>query len=622
MPARSRSLTRITALGAAGLLTAGLLGVVAAPAYAVTFPVTNAAELAAAIDDANADPDLDTIQINASFALAVNLPTITEDLIIEGNGNTITGAGSNAFDIDGVDQVEIRNLTITGAFYSIFSNASGLTLDGVTITGGILDGLEVWDGTLSVTDSVFTQNTTGGATISVNGGPTEVTITGSTFDENGGTGLSIDGDVDDSTFTVTDTTMNDNAENGFGFDFRGDSSLALTRVTANGNGQDGFDIRAEEGVEATLTDLTADGNGDDGFELSLYDDVTLTATGLSAAENDSNGFQISTDDDVVGQISDSVFDDNLDNGVDAEVENGGELTFTRVDTRGNDDDGYQVRTRSGSRVTIAETNIADNGDLGLHGNIGNSELDVLASTISGNTVGAIFYGQDDALIFIGNSTVSGNGPGSLQSLGVGGIFFDGSDAGTLPEAVIANSTITNNSSGWSAPGVGLIDFVLLIQNSILAGNAEWDLATGGEPAEVAIEHSLVQSAFGDSIVTTAIAAGIGNLTGVDPLLGPLADNGGRTLTHLPQAGSPVIDAGDPAFSAPPTQDQRGQARVQNSRLDMGSVERPAPSGGGDGGLADSGGPDILAPALGIAGLLLILGAVLLFLRVRRRRVAA
>ena len=40
---------------------------------------------------------------------------------------------------------------------------------------------------------------------------------------------------------------------------------------------------------------------------------------------------------------------------------------------------------------------------------------------------------------------------------------------------------------------------------------------------------------------------IGNAaTPIDPLLGPLFDNGGPTRTHVPLVGSPVIDAGDPA----------------------------------------------------------------------------
>ena len=45
---------------------------------------------------------------------------------------------------------------------------------------------------------------------------------------------------------------------------------------------------------------------------------------------------------------------------------------------------------------------------------------------------------------------------------------------------------------------------------------------------------------------------------IDPLLGPLTDNGGPTLTHALQVGSPAINRGDPA--APP-QDQRGYGRV-------------------------------------------------------------
>src|SRR4029077_15187877 len=46
---------------------------------------------------------------------------------------------------------------------------------------------------------------------------------------------------------------------------------------------------------------------------------------------------------------------------------------------------------------------------------------------------------------------------------------------------------------------------------------------------------------------------------IDPLLGPLANNGGPTLTHALQAGSPAIDHGDPATSGP--EDQRGYGRV-------------------------------------------------------------
>jgi hypothetical protein len=55
--------------------------------------------------------------------------------------------------------------------------------------------------------------------------------------------------------------------------------------------------------------------------------------------------------------------------------------------------------------------------------------------------------------------------------------------------------------------------------------------------------------------------GSGDLSGVDPKLGPLQDNGGPTRTQALLPGSPAIDAGD-ALGCPPT-DQRGTARPQD-----------------------------------------------------------
>jgi hypothetical protein len=81
----------------------------------------------------------------------------------------------------------------------------------------------------------------------------------------------------------------------------------------------------------------------------------------------------------------------------------------------------------------------------------------------------------------------------------------------------------------------------------------------------------------------------GNLIGgpnhgiIDPLLGPLADNGGPTLTHSLLAGSPAINAGDlnakPGIGGVPVYDQRGEpfARVFNGRIDIGAFEHQQPS---------------------------------------------
>ncbi len=82
-----------------------------------------------------------------------------------------------------------------------------------------------------------------------------------------------------------------------------------------------------------------------------------------------------------------------------------------------------------------------------------------------------------------------------------------------------------------------------------------------------------------------IAGGVGSLIGtslspIDPLLGPLADNGGPTETHALLLGSPAIDAGDPAFTPPPDFDQRGAPfervvdgdNTGGATIDMGAFE--------------------------------------------------
>jgi hypothetical protein len=75
---------------------------------------------------------------------------------------------------------------------------------------------------------------------------------------------------------------------------------------------------------------------------------------------------------------------------------------------------------------------------------------------------------------------------------------------------------------------------------------------------------------------------------VDPLLGPLAANGGPTLTQALLPGSPAIDAVPSSGAGCPPTDQRGVIRPQGPACDIGAFEvfvpAPIPSpGGGTGG---------------------------------------
>ena len=104
----------------------------------------------------------------------------------------------------------------------------------------------------------------------------------------------------------------------------------------------------------------------------------------------------------------------------------------------------------------------------------------------------------------------------------------------------------------------------VVINSIFWGNLP-DQVYVEASATTTITYSVVQGGW----------AGTGNLD-LDPLLGPLADNGGFNFTHALYPGSPAIDAGDPANC--PATDQRGFPRpidgdgVDGPRCDMGAYE--------------------------------------------------
>src|SRR5262249_17493448 len=156
--------------------------------------------------------------------------------------------------------------------------------------------------------------------------------------------------------------------------------------------------------------------------------------------------------------------------------------------------------------------------------------------------------------------VSGNDTG-----GFGGGITDAALSGIqMPGAAIVldNVTVTQNHAYVDGGGVyGANE--LSASNTILSGNLPADcggpLPSGG--------YDLIGDGTGCTIVDDLT----GNLIGVDPLLGPLADNGGPTKTHLPAAASPAVDAGNPAtsgaFACEPT-DQRGVARPIGPRCDI------------------------------------------------------
>ena len=119
--------------------------------------------------------------------------------------------------------------------------------------------------------------------------------------------------------------------------------------------------------------------------------------------------------------------------------------------------------------------------------------------------------------------------------------------------LIRHSTITNNRAGNAGGGVASRGNQLLvaptwteIYSSIIAGNMGNDVDFGVANTTNSF------SSLGYNIVGTGNAVAAFNQPGdqfvvTNPMLGPLAANGGPTTTHAILPGNPAIDAGDPTF---------------------------------------------------------------------------
>jgi hypothetical protein len=172
-------------------------------------------------------------------------------------------------------------------------------------------------------------------------------------------------------------------------------------------------------------------------------------------------------------------------------------------------------------------------------------MTVTNSTISGNTgrFGGGIYITYSSLMVVTGSTISGNSASGSYSNG-GGI------KNRYGNLTVTHSTITGNSAEFVGGGIWTdVGGSTELSHAIVAGNTQG----ASIPSDVSGGVTLAFSLVGVDTDATIVDNG-GNLIGtagspIDPLLGPLADNGGPTLTHTLSIGSPAIDAGDPAAPA-------------------------------------------------------------------------
>lgn len=223
--------------------------------------------------------------------------------------------------------------------------------------------------------------------------------------------------------------------------------------------------------------------------------------------------------------------------------NAADLTLSNVAIINNSGEGGGIFNESGATLTITNSTISGNSSVG--------------SSAGGGFGGGI---ANDGSASLTNVTIANNS----ASNGGGGIV----NGGTM---TLINTTISGNNGG----GIGGFGGSTSLQATLLSNN------TGGDcPSPVTSKGSnLDQDA-------TCNLTGSGDLSNMNPNLGPLASNGGTTQTMALLAGSPAIDAVASGLCPPPATDQRGISRPQGPRCDIGAFElasttpTPTPTTGG------------------------------------------
>jgi hypothetical protein len=228
-------------------------------------------------------------------------------------------------------------------------------------------------------------------------------------------------------------------------------------------------------------------------------------------------------------------------------------------------------------VVLERSTFADNQASGRGGGLmvyGDNQLQISGCTFSNNRAlsgGGISVAWLGNGSFIRNSTISGN-----TAVSYGG----GVDLNLYGTLAIANSTITGNtasSGGGIAANFGYYEpGELTLSSAIVAGNSAGpDVIGFGSfgPNSLSGNNNLIGVANSGGLTLT----GAGNLTGtlaapLNPMLAPLAENGGPTKTHALLPGSPAIDAGNNSANLPHDQRGSGFTRVVGAAADIGAFE--------------------------------------------------
>jgi predicted outer membrane repeat protein len=366
-------------------------------------------------------------------------------------------------------------------------------------------------------------------------------------------------------------------------------NLAIIECTVSGNSAYGLftsgSYFAGGGIynrgNLTVTASTISGNsasGDGGAIRTLYGNLLVTGSTLSGNSAGVDGGAISSSTGGAVTVTDSTISGN------SARSGGGIWSRSILLVNGSAIIGNSAIANgggiSGSNVTMSNSTIIGNSASANGGGVEGSNVMVSNSLISGNSAsgdgGGILFSTYSGTKSVIGSTISGNSAGHNG----GGVFSRG---GIVSNASVIGSTISGNLATNEGGGIFVSSGNAILSHTIMAGNTRGADEANDVSGSVQVAFSLL----GVDTVATITDNG-GNLIGtaatpIDPLLGPLADNGGPTKTHALLPGSPAINAGDltavAGVGGVSEFDQRGTpfGRVFNGRIDIGAFEYQAAS---------------------------------------------
>ena len=261
-------------------------------------------------------------------------------------------------------------------------------------------------------------------------------------------------------------------------------------------------------------------------------------------------------------VSGSNVGNNLANADGGGIDNQGRLnvstsTFSQNTTYG---DGGGIYMPSGSgNATLTGCTLSNN-----RATVGQS--DPWGGTVYG---GGGLYVSSYTTATLTNCTLASN----TAQYGYGG----GIDVVSNGRASLLNCTLALNSAGNGGGVASNAAYTLGLTNTIVAENlATTNIGPDIYGVVTMADHNLLGNGAGEMGVSNGvngnIVGGFNGQPAIDPLLGPLANNGGPTETMALLVGSPAIGTADNVFA--PATDQRGVTRsdVPGEATDIGAFE--------------------------------------------------